>query len=110
MMAIGSAWYPTKVSGTFVAALYAAFGLGDLVFSLAAFHLGIPEGNPVLRWACLHGWFVPAKLGLTLVAAFLIERLYDVNRIRTICWGAVVTMAFVNAVHAISLSTLLPGG
>jgi hypothetical protein len=108
-MAIGSTWYPVKVSGTFVAALYAAFGLGDLVFSLAAFHLGIPEGNPVLRWACLHGWFVPAKLALTLAVAFLINLLYGVDRVRAICWGAVAAMAFVDAVHAISLTVLLPG-
>lgn len=108
-MAIGSTWYPTKVSGTFVAALYAAFGLADLVFSLAAFHLGIPEGNPVLRWACLHGLFVPAKLALTLVVAFLIDLLYGVGRVRAVCWGAVVAMACVDALHAISLSALLPG-
>lgn len=108
-MAIGSIWYPTKVSGTFVAALYAAFGLGDLIFSLAAFHLGIPEGNPVLRWACLHGWFVPAKLALTLVVAFLIDLLYGMDRARTVCWAAVAAMALVDALHAISLSALLPG-
>ncbi len=109
-MAITSAWYPTRISSTFVAALYVAFGLGDLIFSLAAFRLGVPEANPLLRWACLHGCFVPAKIGLTLLVAALIDLLYGVNRVRTLCWGAVALMAVVDAFHAISLSGLLPAG
>lgn len=109
-MAISSVWYPTRISSTFVAALYLVFGLGDLIFSLAAFRLGIPEANPLLRWACLHGYFVPVKVGLTVLVAALIDLLYGVNRVRTLCWGAVALMALVDVFHAVSLSGLLPPG
>ena len=109
-VSIASVWRLTKVSSEFVAALYTAFGLGDLVFSLIAFQIGIPEGNPFLRWAYAHGGFVPVKLGLTALAAGLIGLLYGSNRARFVCWSGVATMGLVDAYHVLLLTGQLPVG
>lgn len=94
-----------KVSGLFLAAIYVVFGLGDYVLSLAAFRLGVPEGNPVLRWAAAHGTeaFGLAKMTLTLVAAVLIAVLSRVRPGRAVAWGGVLTMLLVNVCHIVAL-------
>jgi hypothetical protein len=93
-----------KVSGGFVAAVYSAFGLADLWFSLIAFRLGVVEGNPFLALMRQDGLFVPAKLALTGIAALLIGVLYGQSRARMLCWGALLMMATVNVYHVVNLT------
>ena len=96
-----------KVSGGFVAALYTAFGVTDLWLSLAAFRLGVSEGNPFLAFMGQHGLFVPAKLVLTAITAALIGFLYRRARAQLICWGALLVMVMVDVYHVVSLSARL---
>jgi hypothetical protein len=93
-----------KVSGGFVAAMYAAFGLADLWFSLVAFRLGVAEGNPFLALMRQEGLFVPVKLALTGIAALLIGVLYGRSRAQIVCWGALLMMATVDAYHVVNLT------
>ena len=93
-----------KVSGGFVAAVYSAFGLADLWFSLTAFRLGVAEGNPFLALMRQYGLFVPVKLGLTVVAAILISVLYRRSRAQMLCWGALLAMAAVDIYHVFNLA------
>ena len=55
--------------------LYAALGITDYGFTLAAFVHGAREANPALKWFADHGLFEFAKLSLTLlvccVAAYI---------------------------------------
>ncbi|MFB3880096.1 MAG: DUF5658 family protein [Armatimonadota bacterium] len=92
-----------KVSGVFLAAIYLALSLCDYLLSLAAFQLGVPEGNPVLRWAAAHGVFSLAKVGLTLVAAILIVVLSRARQGRAVAWAGVTVMAAVNVYHMVAL-------
>ena len=94
-------------SGGFVASLYVAFGLTDLVLSLAAFTFGVREGNPVLAWLGQHGLFVPAKLLFTGVAAGMIAALYSRVQVRLLAYSAVAIMAAVDIYHIHALSALL---
>ena len=97
-------------SAVFVALLYLVLGLADLIFSLLAFRLGVLEGNPFLAWMEIHGVFVPAKLLLTGLAAFLLAALYSRNRARALCWGVILAMAAVDAYHVVALMVRLPAG
>ncbi len=93
-----------KVSGGFVAAVYAAFGLADLWFSLMAFRLGVAEGNPFLALMQQDGLFVPAKLILTGIAALLIGVLYRRSRVQVVCWSALLAMVTVDIYHVVNLT------
>jgi hypothetical protein len=97
-----------KVSGLFVATVYVVLGLGDLIMSLAAFHLGVSEANPVLGFMAARGLFVPAKLAFTLLVAILIALLYSRRRVQLLCWSALILMALVDLYHAVSLTARLP--
>ena len=99
-----------RLSGTFIALLYFAFGLTDLILSQAAFAVGIPEGNPVLAWMMSHGLFIPAKIGLTAIVSLLIRALYPLTRIRPLAYSAVLLMALVDAYHVWALNALLAAG
>jgi hypothetical protein len=99
-----------KVSGHFVAVVYLVLGLGDLIMSLAAFRLGVAEGNPVLAFMVVHGLFVPAKLIFTVLAAGLIVTLYSRSRVQLICWSVLILMALVDVYHVVSLSARLQLG
>ena len=88
-----------KVSGAFVALLYAAFSLTDLLLTKAAFSLGVGEANPMLSWLAGHGLFVPAKVALTVVAASLIGFLYSQGRARGVAWSALLLMMSVVGYH-----------
>ena len=101
---------PFKFSGPFLASLYIAFGLMDLILSLAAFAIGIPEGNPVLAWMGQQGLFFPAKVILTILVAFLIASLYPHKSVRPVAYSAILIMAFVDAYHVWALCALLPTG
>jgi hypothetical protein len=98
------------LSGAFVALVYVAFGLMDMVLSLAAFAVGISEGNPFLAWLGGYGLFIPGKLLLTGLTALLINLLYPFARTRYIAHAAVALMALVNAYHVWALNALLPAG
>ncbi|NIM05347.1 MAG: hypothetical protein GTO55_04505 [Armatimonadetes bacterium] len=102
--------YPRAFSGVFVALVYVAFGLMDMVLSLAAFSLGISEGNPFLAWVEGCGLFLPTKVFLTAVAGILIGLLYPHARTRPLTHCALGIMAFVNAYHVWALNVLLPAG
>lgn len=101
------AWPARGFSGAFVALLYVAFGLTDLILSLAAFAFGIPEGNPVLAWLGQHSLFVTGKLLFTAVAAVLIASLYHRAQVRPLAHGAVVLMAAVDLYHIWAINALL---
>ena len=98
------AWYEN--SGHFVAALYVVFSLTDMLLSLTAFSLGIPEGNPLLASLTRYGLFVPAKLFLTLLVAVLIMVLYSRRRARSLAWSGLLAMVGVDMYHLWSLSAL----
>ncbi len=98
-----------RPSGVFVALLYLILGLADLGFSLLAFRLGVPEGNPLLAWMARHGLFIPAKLLLTAVAAVLIGVVYERRRARPVCWASIVLMLLVDAYHILALTGSLRG-
>ena len=99
-----------KPSGWFVAGLYVVLSLGDLVFSLAAFSLGVPEANPVVAGLAQHGLFVPAKLVLALAIAVPVGVLYARRVARPAVWSALAVMALVNIYHIWGLSALLALG
>ncbi|MBE9565684.1 MAG: hypothetical protein IMF16_02915 [Proteobacteria bacterium] len=88
-----------KVSGAFVALLYAVFSFTDLLLTRAAFSLGVGEANPMLSWLDGHGLFVPAKVVFTLVAALLMGFLYSRGRARAIAWSALLLMVSVVGYH-----------
>jgi len=100
----------SRASAPFLAVLYLAFGVADLLFSLTAFQLGVPEGNPFLKWMQAQGLFVPAKLGVTVIAAGLMVWLHSLRRAQVICWFALVGMALVNIYHFIFLNARLAAG
>jgi hypothetical protein len=97
-----------RPDGLLVAILYLVLGTTDLVLSLAAFHLGVAEGNPVLAFMARRGLFIPAKVALTVLAAGLIAVVYRNPRARLLCWGGVALMALVDAYHIIGLMVELP--
>ncbi len=92
-----------RPDGLFVAILYLLLGAADLVLSLAAFRLGVAEGNPVLAFMAARGLFVPAKVALTLLAAGLIVVVYRSPRARLLCWAGVALMALVDGYHTVGL-------
>ncbi len=96
-----------QMSGPGMAVLDAGLGVTDLILSLAAFALGVPEGNPALAFMLQHGLFVPAKVLLTLFAGALIAALYRHDLVRRLAWFAVVAMAAVDIYHILSLHALL---
>lgn len=98
--------YLYRISGTCLALLYGAFGLADLFFSLLAFSLGAPEANPAMAYLIERGLFVPAKIGLTALAAWLIVFVYPRGRSRPVAWGVVGLMGAINAYHVWGLSVL----
>jgi len=99
-----------RFSGVFIALLYIIFGLTDLLLSLAAFALGVLEGNPLLAWLAGCGLFVPAKILLTLAAALLIVLLYSRAGTRPFAHSAVLAMAMVDLYHIWALRALLTPG
>ena len=101
---------PQLFGGAFTALVYVAFGLADLILSLAAFAIGIGEANPVLAWLGQYGLFIPAKLFLTVLAGGLIALLYQRRGIRPLAYAAIAIMAFVDAYHMWALNTLLSVG
>jgi hypothetical protein len=96
-----------RPSGGFVAALYAVFSMADLVLSLGALSLGIPEGNPVLAGFARHGLFVPAKVCFTVIAAVLMVLLYPRPRMRSLIWSGLLVMVMVDVYHLWNLRDLL---
>jgi len=94
-------------SRAFVAALYVVFGVADLLLSMAAFSLGVREGNPLLAAFAQVGLFVPAKILLTAAVAGLILYLYPRGHARPIAWSGLVLMASIDAYHVWSLNALL---
>lgn len=95
-----------QVSGGFVAVLYTAFGLTDMVLSLAAFAGGVPEANPLMAWLFARDLFVPAKVLLTGIGSLLIAGLYAQRRVRVVAWGALLLTAAVNVYHLWGLSLI----
>jgi len=95
-----------RVSGASIAVLYAAFSLTDMLLSLAAFHEGVPEANPLLAWLMPNGLFVPFKLLLTALIACLIAHFYQRRHIQPAAWLALVLTAAVNAYHLWGLSVV----
>ncbi len=90
-----------------MAALYVGLSATDHLLSLAAFSLGVQEGNPALAFLLQRGLFGPAKLLLTLLAGTLIATLYRYEPVRRLTWLAVLAMAAVDVYHIISLHALL---
>jgi hypothetical protein len=77
---------------------------------LAAFNLGVYEGNPLLAWFADFGLFIHAKITLTALAATLIALLYSLAPVRPIVHLAIFVMALVDVYHVWALSALLSGG
>jgi len=101
---------PVAFGGAFMALVYVAFGLTDMLLSSAAFALGIPEGNPLLAWLGREGLFVPGKLLFTAIAGILIASLYPRVRVRPLIHGTLALMLCVDAYHIWALNLLLPVG
>jgi hypothetical protein len=94
------------VSGVTVVLLYAAFGLTDLLLSLAAFARGIPEANPFLAWLVPTGMFVIMKLLMTALVACLIVYFYPRRSIQPAAWFALFITAGVDLYHLWGLSVV----
>jgi hypothetical protein len=94
------------MSGITVGVLYAAFGLTDLLFSLAAFARGIPEANPFLAWLVPTGMFVLMKLLMTALVACLIVYFYPRRSIQPAAWFALFITAGVDLYHLWGLSVV----
>jgi len=99
-------WQIGKLSGTFVAVVFFAFSMTDMVLSLAAFVKGVPEGNPVMAWLLSENLFVPGKVLFTALVAGLIAWYYPRRSVRAAAWLAVALMGLVNAYHVWGLSVL----
>ncbi len=99
-------WRLGKVSGVFVALVYAAFSLSDMIFSMTAFLQGVPEANPVMVWLLHHGLFVPGKIALTAFVAVLIGWSYRMEAVRPAAWGALLVTFCVNVYHVWGLSVV----
>jgi len=97
-------WRLGKVSGVFVALVYSAFSLSDMIFSLTAFLQGVPEANPVMVWLLHHGLFIPGKMALTAFVAVLIGWSYRLEPVRPAAWGALLVAFCVNVYHLWGLS------
>jgi len=97
-------WRLGKVSGAFVALVYSAFSLTDMVLSLTAFLQGVPEGNPVMAWLLCHSLFVPGKIALTALVAVLIGWSYRLEAVRPAAWAALLLTLAVNVYHLWGLS------
>ncbi len=96
--------------GDFMALLYFVFAVSDWFFSLVAFRLGVPEGNPFLAWCQQRSLFTPMKAALTLVATALIFILYPHRRSgRAVALLGVLLMAMVTAYHMFGLNVHLNG-
>jgi len=95
-----------EVSGTSTAVLYVAFSLSDMLLSLSAFTLGVPEANPLMAWLTERGLFVQGKVLLTGLTAGMIAWLYPRARGRPVAWSAVLLTAGVNVYHVWGLSLL----
>ncbi|MFB3882303.1 MAG: DUF5658 family protein [Armatimonadota bacterium] len=95
-----------RVSGAFVAVLYAAFSLTDMVLSLAAFHEGVAEANPLLAWLMPNGCFVPFKLLVTALIACLIAHFYPRRTVQPAAWLAVLLTVVVDGFHLWGLSVV----
>ncbi len=93
-----------RVSGAFVALVYSAFSLTDLVLSLTAFMHGVPEANPFMAWLVTHNFFVQGKLLLTALVAFLIGWHYHRKPVQTVAWGALLFTAAIDIYHLWGLS------
>ena len=102
----GLSWGLHEITGALVAVTYVVLGLTDMTLSSAAFVLGIPEANPFLAWLAAHGLFIPAKVGLTIIAAGLIAWLYPRGKGRPVAWTAVLLMLGVNLYHVWGFTTL----
>ncbi len=99
-------WRAGKVSGAFVAVVYSALGLTDMVLSLTAFMHGVPEANPLMAWLMHHSLFIPGKIALTAFVAALIGRSYGLRGVRPAAWGALLVTAAVNVYHLWGLSLI----
>ena len=99
-------WRLGKVSGVFVALVYSAFSLSDMIFSLTAFLQGVPEANPVMVWLLQHGLFIPGKIALTAFVAVLIGWSYRMEAVRPAAWGALLVTFGVNVYHLWGLSVV----
>lgn len=99
------AWF-RRVSGVFVALAYSAFGLTDMMLSLAAFMHGVPEANPFMAWLAEHNLFVPGKVLLTAVVASIIGWHYHHKPIQALAWGALFFMVMVDIYHLWGLSII----
>ena len=99
-------WRLGKVSGVFVALVYAAFSLSDMIFSMTAFLQGVPEANPVMVWLLHHGLFVPGKIALTAFVAVLIGWSYRMEAVRPAAWGALLVTVCGNVYHVWGLSVV----
>ena len=99
-------WRLGKVSGVFVALVYSALSLSDMIFSLTAFLQGVPEANPVMVWLLHHGLFIPGKIALTAFAAVLIGWSYRLEAVRPAAWGALLVAFCVNVYHFWGLSVV----
>lgn len=84
--------------------LYAALGLGDMAFTLAAFQYGATEANPFLRTLQTTGLFEFTKLALTLLVVCIGYRFKN-NRIVFSCVSmANAVMVALNVYHVSLLS------
>lgn len=94
----------TQFGGTFAALLYVVFGVVDLTCSLMAFHLGFRELNPLLAWLARSGFFIPAKIAMTVGIGILIAVLYSNRVARVATWSGILVMTMVTAYHLVGLS------
>ena len=97
-------WRLRRVSGGFVALVYSALGLTDMLLSLTAFMHGVPEANPFMAWLAAHDLFVPGKLLLTALVAALIGWFYPRKPVQAAAWAALLFTAGVDVYHLWGLS------
>ena len=90
------------------AALYLGLAAVDLLGSLAAFSVGIAEGNPFMAWLLAMNWFIPGKILISLFVTALILVVYGHSpRWRGVAWAGVWVMAGVSCLHLWALPHLI---
>lgn len=93
--------------------LYAALGVTDYGFTLAAFIYGAHEANPALKWFADHGLFEFAKLTLTLLVCCIAAYVWSAPATRkamTIGNALMAGVVAYHVAHMLSRAGILPFG
>jgi hypothetical protein len=109
-MPVGTVWSNAARNRFALAvAAYVILSLADMALSSVSFVIGVGEANPLLAWAGRSHLFIPAKLLLTGLIAWLLVWLYPRRFAKYTAWLAVLLMATVVAYHLWGLHAVLSG-